>query len=125
MWNRASTNPEETATVPLPPMAFTIKTLNAFEMTRRTAVCEITATRAGHRAFVGVYPPLLEKNIRQWRIKKFEIPQDLVNGNPYDGDLVDLEFVSADSVEDVEGTLASWDVDSSQFDAPWKTDYPV
>ena len=79
-------------------MAFTLQTLNAFEMTHRYATCEIKATRPGHRAFVGVYPPLPEKNIHQWRIKKFEIPEGLVQKSPYDGDLVDVEFISADTL---------------------------
>lgn len=106
-------------------MAFTLQTLNAFEMTHRYATCEIKATRPSHRAFVAVYPPLPEKNIQQWRIKKFEIPEELVPKNPYDGDLVDLQFVRADTLEEVERVLASWKVDSSLFDAPWKSDYPV
>jgi hypothetical protein len=106
-------------------MAFTQKTLNAFEMTHRDAACEIKASRSGHRAFVGVYPPLPEKNIREWRIKKFEIPEDLVHKSVYDGDLVDLEFINVDTLEEVEQILASWNVDSSALDAPWKSDYPL
>ena len=105
-------------------MAFTLKTLNAFEMTHREAACEIEATRPGHRAFVGVYPPLPENNIPQWRIKKFEIPEHLVHKSVYDGDFVDLEYVYVDTLEEVEQALASRDVDSSKFDAPWKSDYP-
>ena len=104
-------------------MAFTLKTLNGFEMTHRSAMCEIKATRPGHRAFVGIYPP--RPTIPQWRVKKVEIPEDLVDKNPYDGDLVDLQFIRLNTIEEVEQLLASWNVDSSQFDAPWKSDYPV
>jgi len=104
-------------------MAFTLKTRNAFEMTHRSATCEIKASRRGHRAFVGIYPP--RPTIPQWRVKKFEIPEDLVHKNPYDGDLVDLQFVHLNTIEEVEQLLASWNVDSSQFDAPWRSDYPV
>jgi hypothetical protein len=106
-------------------VAFTLQTLNGFEMTQREATCEIKATRPGHRAFVAVYPPLPEKNVYQWRIKKFEIPEELVSKSPYDGDLVDLQFVHAETLEEIEQILVSWKIDSSQFDAAWKSDYPV
>lgn len=49
-------------------MAITLKTRNAFEMTRREAACEIQARRPGHRAFVGVYPPT--ENVPYWRVRK-------------------------------------------------------
>jgi len=64
-------------------------------------------------------------SVHQWRVKKFEIPEDLVSQNPYDGNLVDLQLVRLDTLEEVEGLLASWGIDSAQFDAPWKSDYPV
>jgi hypothetical protein len=57
-------------------MGFDQKTLNAFEMSHRMAACEIPATRSGHRAFVGIYPPLPEKGISQWRIRRFEISNE-------------------------------------------------
>jgi|SRR5271168_5412457 len=106
-------------------MAFNLKTLHAFEMTHRDAACEIKATRPHHRAFVCVYPPLPDKNIHQWRVKRFEIPEELVRGEPYDGDLVDLQFLRVDTLEEVEQLLTSWYIDLSKFDAVWKTDYPV
>ena|SRR5579863_3621007 len=106
-------------------MAFTIKTLNAFEMTHRTAACEITATRPEHRAFVGVYPPLPEKNIEKWRVRKFEIPQNLVETNFGENDLVDSQFLRLDTLEQVEEALASWNIDTSMLDAPWKSAYPL
>lgn len=107
------------------PMAFTLQTLNAFEMTHRSAACEIKPTRSGCRAFAAVYPPLPEKHIQQWRLKRLEIPEGLVSQNPYDGDLVDLQFIRVDTLEEVEKTLPAWGIDSSLFDAPWKSDYPV
>ena len=105
-------------------MAFSLKTLNAFEMTHRDAACEIPAKRAGHRAFVGIYPPLPEHGILKWRIKRFEIPAALVNESVYDGDLLDLLFIQVDTLEEVEDVLRSWAIASSLFDAPWKSDWP-
>jgi hypothetical protein len=105
-------------------MAFSQKTLNAFEMTRRSAACKIPVRRQGHRAFVGIYPPLPEKRIRQWRIGRFEVPSSLLAGSIYDGDLVDLQDVRPDTLDEVEDTLRSWAVATSLFDAPWKCDWP-
>ena len=88
-------------------MAFSQKTLNAFEMTSRIAACEIPCKRSGHRAFVGIYPPHPEKGISKWRIKRFEIPEVLVNESIYDGDMLDLQFVKVDTLEEVENVLRS------------------
>ena len=104
-------------------MPFTLKTLNAFEMTRREAACEIPAKRKGYRAFVHIYPPL--PSIADWRVKRFELPEGLVSGSPYDGDLTDLQFVRAQTLEGVEDILRSWGIASSLFDAPWKCDSPM
>jgi hypothetical protein len=106
-------------------MAFSLKTRNAFEMTHRYATREIDATRHRHRAFIAVYPPMPDKGIQQWRVKKFEIPEEKMHTNPYDDDLVDLEFVHLNTIDEVEHLLATWNIDSSKFDAPWKSDYPV
>jgi|SRR5579883_2535002 hypothetical protein len=103
-------------------MPFSIQTLNAFEMTGRSAACEIPAKRSGHRAFVGIYPP--GHGILQWRIKRFEIPATLVDKSIYDGDLLDLQFIKVDTLEEVEDVLRSWAIASSLFDAPWKSDWP-
>ena len=105
-------------------MPFSPKTLNAFEMTRREAASEIPAKRPGHRAFVGIYPPLPEKHILKWRIKRFEIPATMVNESIYDGDLVDLQFIQVDTLEEVQSVLRSWAIAPSLFDAPWKCDWP-
>ena len=105
-------------------MPFSLKTLNAFEMTRRDAACEIPAMRSGHRAFVGIYPPLPEKGILQWRVKRFEIPAALVYESVFDGDLVDLQFIRLDTLQEVEDVLRSWAIATSLFDAPWKCDWP-
>src|SRR5690349_19708297 len=106
-------------------MAFTQKTINAFEMTQRMAAAEIKAVRPGYRAFVGVYPPLSSNGIPHWRIKKFEIPETLVHESVYDGDLSDHQMVRVDTLEEVEQVLATWNVDTSAFDAAWKSDYPL
>src|SRR5579862_7986950 len=96
-------------------MPFSIKTLNAFEMTHRTAACEIPAKRSGHRAFVGIYPP--GNGISQWRVKRFEIPAALVEKSIYDGDLLDLQLIKLDTRAEVEDVLRSWAIASSLFDA--------
>ncbi|MFN7920622.1 MAG: hypothetical protein U0Q16_11030 [Bryobacteraceae bacterium] len=94
-------------------------------MTLRTAACEIAATRAGHRAFVAVYPPLPNKNIEKWRVRKFEIPGGILEQNFGEEDLVDSHFLRLDTLEQVEEALAAWNVDSAKLDAPWKSDYPL
>lgn len=94
-------------------MAFTLKTLNAFEMTRRSATAEIQATRPGHRAFVGVYPPLPDKRIGQWRVGKFEIPEDLLEKVFGEEHLVDSHLVRLNTLDEVEELLRQWNVDSS------------
>lgn len=106
-------------------MPFSLKTLNAFEMTRRVAACEIPAKRKGHRAFVGIYPPLLEKNISKWRVRRFEIPSGLVNSSFGEEDLLDSQSVRVDTLEEVEDVLRSWAIATSLFDAPWKCDWPL
>jgi hypothetical protein len=106
-------------------MAFGIKTRNAFEMKHRDAACEIRATRPDHRAFVGVYPPLPEHNIEKWRVRKFEIPSCLVEASFGEDALVDSVSLRLGTLEEVEEALASWDIDSSLLDAPWKSDYPL
>ena len=106
-------------------MSFNLKTLNAFEMTRRDAACEIPAKRVGHRAFVGIYPPMPEKGILKWGIKRFEIPEALVYESVYDGNLVDLQFIRSDTLEEVEDVLRSWAIAASLFDAPWKCDWSL
>lgn len=89
------------------------------------AACEIPAKNAGHRAFVGIYPPLPEHGILEWRIKRFELPNALMNESVYDGDLVDLQFVRVGKLEEVEDALRSWGIASSLFDPPWKCDWPL
>lgn len=106
-------------------MAFTQKTINAFEMLQRSAAVEISATRSGHRAFVGVCPPLPDKNIQNWRIRRFEIPDDLMEKNFAEADLINSEFIRLDTLEEVETLLAEWGLDTASFDAPWKVDYPL
>lgn len=105
-------------------MAFSLKTLNGFEMTHRSAACEIPAKRADHRAFVYIYPPLPDKHILKWRIKRFEIPTALMSASVYDGDLLDLQLIKVDSLLEVEDVLRSWAIATSLFDAVWKCDGP-
>jgi hypothetical protein len=106
-------------------MAFDPKTLNAFDTLHRMAACEIPARRSGHRAFIGIYPPLPDKGIAQWRVRRFEIPNELVDKSIYDGDLLDLQHIHAGTIDEVEDILRSWSVASSMFDAPWKCAWPL
>jgi hypothetical protein len=106
-------------------MPFTIKTLNAFEMTHRAAACEIPAKYADHRAFVGIYPPMEDKQILQWRVTRFEIPFTTVFQNFGQEDLVDFQSLRRDSLEEIEEVLRSWGIASSLFDAIWKCDWPL
>lgn len=106
-------------------MLFTQEVLNGFQMIHRTAATEIPAARAGHRAFVGIYPPHDEKGISHWRVRKFEIPEDLVVKFSAEEDLVDSELIELNTLEEVEELLVKWNVDSALFQAPWKNDWPL
>jgi hypothetical protein len=74
---------------------------------------------------VGVCPPLPEKEIQKWRLRKFEIPEALIDKYFGEEDLVDSHFVRLDTLEEVESLMASWHIDCSLLDAPWKCDYPL
>jgi hypothetical protein len=104
-------------------MPFTTQTLNAFDMTGRLAACEIDANGQGNRAFIGVYPP--SKKDSRWLVRRFEIPAALVAQYFGEEDLRQSEMIWLTTLEDVEALLASWCVDSSKLDAPWKSDYPL
>jgi hypothetical protein len=94
-------------------------------MTKRAAACEIPAKYADHRAFVGIYPPMQDQKIWQWRITRFEIPSKLVLQNFGQENLVEFQSLRRDSLEEIEDILRSWGVASSLFDAPWKCDWPL
>ncbi len=104
---------------------FTQEVLNGFQMATRTAACELPAIRQGYRAFVGVYPPLPEKGVSQWRVRRFEIPEELVDQYFGEEQLVDSHLVQLDTLEQVEELLATWNLDSSELQAPWRSDYPL
>lgn len=115
---------------------FTQEVRNGFEMIGRMAACELPAEHAGCRRFVGVHPPRLEKGIprvdgpdtrrdRRWHVKRFEIPEALVDQYFGEEQLIDSESVELDSLEAVEALLAKWGIESGVFEAPWRTDYPL
>lgn len=116
-------------------MAFTQKTINAFEMNQRAAACEIASSRVGYRSFIGVYPPRCDRqrvpspipNEHQgrWCVKKFTIPERLINEYFAEDDLADRESVYLNTMAEVEDLLTKWGVDSAKFDAPWASDYPL
>lgn len=106
-------------------MPFNQKTLNGFEMISQTAACEVPAANADHRAFVAVYPPLIEKGVDQWRVRRFEVPISIMDENFGEDDLVNSLFYKLESLEEVERLLADWSVDPLGMDAPWKCDYPL
>jgi hypothetical protein len=94
-------------------------------MTHREAACEIPAVRPAHKAFVAVYPPLPDKGVDQWRVRRFELPIELLDEYFGEEDLVDSLFYKLQNIEEVEGVLADWGVNPAQLDAPWKCEYPL
>jgi hypothetical protein len=106
-------------------MPFNQKTLNGFEMLNREAACEIPAAKPGHKAFVAVLPPLPSKHIHHWRVRRFELPIELIDHHVCEEDLVDSFFYKLDSLTEVEDVLTDWGVDSALLDATWKCDYPL
>lgn len=104
---------------------FTQEVLNGFQMATRTAACELPANHQGCRAFVGVYPPLPEKGVSQWRVRRFEIPKELVDQYFSEEQLIDSQLIQLETLEQVEELLASWNLDSAVLQAPWKSDYPL
>ena len=104
-------------------MVFTQEVLNGFEMTARTAVAEIPAVRAGYRAFVAVYPPLPDKGVFQWRVRRFEVSEDLINSYFGEEQLIDSQLIQFETREQVESLLSAWQLEDVTFSAPWKTDY--
>jgi hypothetical protein len=106
-------------------MKFTQEVLNGFEMTARVAATEISAARPDHRAFISIYPPSPGKNIRQWRVRRFEIPKHLIERYLGEEQLVDSQFVSLDTLDQVYELLTKWNLDGAMFKPPWDTDYPL
>lgn len=117
-------------------MMFTQEVRNGFEMIGRMAACELQAEHAGCRRFVGVYPPRLEKEIPRldnptglrsglWHVRRFEIPERLVDQYFGEEELMDSESVELDSLETVEALLANWGIETGVFQAVWRTDYPL
>jgi hypothetical protein len=106
-------------------MPFSLRTLNAFEMTHRLSCCEIPPIRSEHRAFVGVYPPNPDRRTTTWTIKRFEIPARLVHEYFSEDDIVDSQVVKVNTLEGVEDVLRSWAITPTLFDAPWKCDWPL
>jgi hypothetical protein len=70
-------------------------------------------------------PPLPEKGIFAWRVRKFEILEELMDTNFGEDDLVDSVFIRLGTIEEVEALIAEWGLDSAAFRAPWKVDYPL
>lgn len=115
---------------------FTQEVRNGFEMIGRTAACELPAEHTGCRRFVGIYPPQVGRdtarveppipnNRQRWTVKRFEIPEALVDQYFGEEQLLDSESVHLDSLEAVEALLADWGIESAIFQAPWRTDYPL
>lgn len=99
--------------------------LNGFQMIARMASVEIPASRAEHRAFIGIYPPSVSKGFRQWRVQRFEIPKEPVNQYFGEDQMVDSQFIHLDTLEEVEQLIARWGIESAGFTAPWKNDWPL
>ena len=106
-------------------MPFSTKTKNAFEMTARPAATELPAQQVRHKSFIAIYPPSPTGTYGPWRVRRFEISEDLLDEYPSEEDLIDSKLITLNSLEDVEQLLTSWGIDSSTFDAPWKCNYPL
>jgi hypothetical protein len=104
---------------------FTQEVLNGFQITARMAAMEIPTSRAGHRAFVGVYPPSPGKDTQQWRVRRFEIPNELVEEYFAEDQMLDSQFIHLDTLQQVERLISDWGLDSAAFAAPWKNDWPL
>ena len=86
-------------------MPFSLKTIDAFEMTRRMSACEIPAKHKGHRAFVGIYPPDTEHRQTQWRITRFELPSGLIDQSFPQEAMIDWQSLRRDTLEEIEDVL--------------------
>jgi hypothetical protein len=104
---------------------FTQEVLNGFAMIKRPATREIPAVRQGFRAFVGVYPPSSRVPAHQWLVRRFEIPEGLVEEYFGEEVLLDSQMFDLQTLEEVEEILAKWHIDSAAFEAPWKNDWPL
>ena len=94
-------------------------------MIHRVATAEIPANTPGCRAFVGVYPPLPDKRISKWRVRKFEIREDLLDKWFSEEDLTDSHFVTVDTLNEVEELLNQRGFADVRFEPPWKNDWPL
>lgn len=94
-------------------------------MAGQEAACELVATVADHRAFVAVYPPLIDKGVDQWRVRRFELPISLLDQHFAEEDLVHSLFYKLENLEEVERLLQDWAIDPASLDAPWKCGYPL
>ena len=106
-------------------MPFLQKTLNAFEMTKREAACEIVALLQGCKAFVAIYPPRPEEGYPRWFVLRFEVRAEQLDEYLAEEDLRNSQLLYLNSIEEVESVPLQWGVDPSKLDAPWKCDYPL
>jgi len=104
---------------------FTQEVLNGFQMTARAATMEIPANLVNHRAFVGVYPPSPGKDTQQWRVRRFEIPNELVEEYFGEEQMLNNQFIHLGTLEQVEQLIRDWGLDCAAFEAPWKNDWPL
>ena len=91
----------------------------------RPAAAELPAQQTGCRAFIAVYPPSLVDNHGTWRVRRFEIPESLIDDYPAEEDLIGSELIKLNTLADVEQLLTSWEIDCSTLDVPWKCNYPL
>lgn len=121
-------------------MPMSIKTRNRLEMLRGTVACEVPARHAGCRAFAAIYSPReIGNRIREirgdsgalpdeidWVVRRLELRAEFMESpDDWDHYVVGHLTVRVKSLDDAEAVLASWGVDSSQLDGPWKCDYPL
>jgi hypothetical protein len=54
-----------------------------------------------------------------------EIPEEIMNQQFGQEDLIDFQSVSLNNLKEVEDLLRSRGLDSAAFDAPWNCEYPL
>ncbi|MER7250320.1 hypothetical protein [Kribbella sp. NPDC000426] len=91
-------------------------------MLRDSVVAEVGPSRTGRRAWMMIRPS------DDGRIMLVEFEHDTAldtDSWPAPEDILDRRRADFDTLEDVIEHLSKRGIDTDQFDAPWKVDYPL
>jgi hypothetical protein len=102
---------------------------NRLIMLGGVVAAELPRPRAGWRRWVAVYPSpsgIVERGqaARTFHIKLFDLPSTKHDTCFFDGDMANLEWGRAGSIEELEAELTNRGIDPALLDAPWKVGYP-